>query len=190
MRDLEIGDLSLIVRDVFGLPDDADAKVIERLKHMRKLAFPSATKVGQGYRRTYGAEDVLKVTVAFQLLDAGLASTLAVSLVVGNWPAIAEAVGRAGGGASGRVQLKPNVISELSRSASGRIGAARLGSASAPQPVAAAGHVSAHRRTEIPSPMIVLDLAVLIRSLKSAFRRVEGVATDEVASAILKLGRT
>ena len=190
MRDLEIGDLSLIVRGVFGLPDDADARVVERLKHMRKLAFPSATRVGQGYRRTYGAEDVVKVAVVFQLLDAGLASTLAVSLVKANWPAISEAVRRAGGGTSGRIQLKPNVIGELSKGAAVRTGAAGREPASAPTQVAGAGQVSADRRTTIPSPVVVLDLAVLVRSLKSAFRRVEGVATDEVASAISRLERT
>lgn len=190
MRDLEIGDLSLIVRDVFGLPDGADARIVERLKHMRKLAFPSATRVGQGYRRTYGAEDVVKVAVAFQLLDAGLASTLAVSLVAGNWPAIADAVRRAGGGTSGKIQLQPNVIGELSRGAAAKTAVARRGPASAPRPVARDGQASADRRSAIPSPVIVLDLAVLVRSLKSAFRRVEGVATDEVASAIARLGRT
>jgi hypothetical protein len=191
MRDLEIRDLSLIVRDVFGLPDDADSRVVERLKHMRKLAFPSAIRVGQGHRQTYGAEDALKVTVAFQLLDAGLASTLAVSLVDAHWPAIAEALCRAGGRASSRIQLKPNVIGELSKGVAGRSSAARPQAARAVQPVASdTGQQLEERRRTIPSAVIVLDLAELVRSLNSAFRRVEGVATDEVASAVARIGRT
>jgi len=45
-------DLSVLSRAVFGLPDDADTKVTEQLKHMRKLGFPSSGRVGQGGRRT------------------------------------------------------------------------------------------------------------------------------------------
>jgi hypothetical protein len=186
MRELEIGDLSLIVRDLFGLPDDADAKVVERLKHMRKLAFPSATKAGQGHRRTYGITDVVKVAVAFQLVDTGLASTLAVRIVAKHWLLIAAALGRAIGGRGGRVHLTPNVIMGLS--AGGRRswegGTCRLAGALSAEarPVR-----SAVRSNGIPSPTITLDLSILARSLKSSFRRVSDVATDEVESELAQL---
>lgn len=185
MRDLEIGDLSLIVRRMFGLPDDADAKVTERLKHIRKLDFPSASRVGQGHRRIYGVGEVLKIAVAFQLIDAGLASTLSVRLVVKHWPTIAQALVSAIHGGGGRVKLVPNVVTDLSKAAAKSWTGGTCSVSAAPRWRPGAGRARSVGQTEIvPSPAIEIDLALLVRSAKRALKSTEGVASDELEGAL------
>lgn len=195
MRDLDAGALNAVVRTVFALPGDAESVVAARLKHMQRLRFPSADGVGQGFRRTYGVGDVLKVCVAFQLVDAGLPSALAVRLVGWHWNVVSAELARAINGGPAGVALTPGVIVELSPTAAkswrGGVCADAKGRRSKDAPTAAKRPMAAGGGTvPPPSPIIRIGLTDLVRSVKRALGQLKGIASDEIDGALEVFART
>lgn len=185
MRDVEIGALVEVLRRLFGLPEDADATLAARVKHMQRLGFPSAGTVGQGHRRAYGMRDILRLTLAFQVVDAGLASALAVRLVEAHWGALGALLARAAAGEP-RVPLAavaPNVIVEVSKTAAKRWrgGECVVFARSARPP--------SRPRGSVPSPSLIVDAAHLVGEVARALRALRGIAGDEVAEALLAFSR-
>jgi hypothetical protein len=76
-----------VLKVMSGLHPDVDAGIVEaRLKYLQRLPFPSSDiKVGKGARAYYTAEQLAKLTMAFELLAVGVVPTQAASIVDGLW---------------------------------------------------------------------------------------------------------
>ncbi|MES3100604.1 hypothetical protein [Sphingomonas faeni] len=95
--------------------------VRSRVKHMQLLGFPKKG-VGKGFKASYSIEDVMKVVVAFALLEAGIPSVRAHELVTSAWPEVAKAMATgdtdgpgAGADRNQCLIVEPHALSSLGR---------------------------------------------------------------------------
>lgn len=81
--------------EAHGLGDAGPATVAPRLTYLQRLGFPAGTRPGRGTKSRYGIEDVLKIAIAFELLQVGIQPTRAVRLVDTDWRLISRALAEA-----------------------------------------------------------------------------------------------
>ena len=92
LRDLDINGVAAVIAAIHGLTPAQRDVVVARIKHMRRLDFPHVGRVGRGHVTTFGFEDLLKVVMAFQLIEVGMPSFRAVDLVRSGWSRCAGAL--------------------------------------------------------------------------------------------------
>ncbi|MEO1921834.1 MAG: hypothetical protein ABGW84_08125 [Sphingomonadaceae bacterium] len=97
------------------LPEDT-ARFRARIKQLQRLEFPSGVNVGRGVKMPYNNEHLLKLVLAFELIDNGMTAKPATKLVENQWARF-----RAGLGAVAMADPKssyvyadiyPNVLSD------------------------------------------------------------------------------
>ena len=83
-----------VLRRLHSLGESQGPALEARLKHMQRLGFPRKRGLGRGRRATYAFDEILKVATAFQLIETGMASALAVAMVANDWGLISQALAR------------------------------------------------------------------------------------------------
>lgn len=91
MFGIGFGELDAVVRILHGIAPD-NAALVARFKYMQRLGFPEGVNPGRGVRSVYGLEEVLKVLLAFELLETGATPSRVVRLVRTGWPALLPAL--------------------------------------------------------------------------------------------------
>lgn len=81
---LSLDELTVAIHRTFDMESRQAAALKSRVKHMQKLGFPKPG-AKKGFVAVYGAEDLLKVAIAFALLEAGMPSVRACALVDSIW---------------------------------------------------------------------------------------------------------
>lgn len=71
-------------------PDNA--ALVARFKYMQRMGFPEGVNPGRGVRSVYRLEEVLKVLLAFELLETGATPTRVVRMVRTGWPDLLPAL--------------------------------------------------------------------------------------------------
>lgn len=92
MLEFGLDDVAVLLMLMHDLKADQETALDARLKHFQRLRFPHSEGFTRGERATYDLEGVLKVVVAFQLLETGQPSVRAVSLVLSGWEDILAAL--------------------------------------------------------------------------------------------------
>lgn len=177
VRDLGPDEVVEVLRCVHDLAEGQRSALEARLKHMGRLGFPKAAPVGRGRRNVYGLEELMKVAVAFQLVEVGTASAWAVEIVAAEWALIARALAGARGAGSSLVVLSPRAAPALKgarRGAARAWGSARLIGRRAPVASAKAGDAA----------MVVLDPLAVVSSVRAETLKLEGIGSDEFDGAL------
>lgn len=63
-----------------------------RIKQLQRLEFPSGVNIGRGAKMIYGADHLVKLAFAFELIGAGFPAMLATTVTESNWRKIGAAV--------------------------------------------------------------------------------------------------
>lgn len=105
MLTLTISDLAAVLQKSYSLEEWQSTALLARLKHMQRLAFLPKGGAGRGHRAEYDVEHLLKVAVAFELLNAGVPSVRACRLVERSWTKLLEWFRTAHRGRKHRLQL-------------------------------------------------------------------------------------
>ena len=114
-------DLVKILSGTFDLVEAQAYAIRSRLKHMQLLGFPKEG-VGKGFKAAYSIEDVMKVVVAFALLESGMSSIRACAHVVQAWPDTVRAMALSDveasskdAGSYGRLIVEPHALASVGR---------------------------------------------------------------------------
>lgn len=91
MFGIGFGELDAVVRILHGIAPD-NAALVPRFKYMQRMGFPEGVNLGRGVRSVYGLEEVLKVLLAFELLETGATPSRVVRMVRTGWPALIPAL--------------------------------------------------------------------------------------------------
>lgn len=92
---LNYANIEAMLVQAHQLGDTGPATVAPRLTYLQRLGFPAGTRPGRGTKSRYGIEDVLKIAIAFELLQIGIQPTRAVRLVATDWRLAARALAEA-----------------------------------------------------------------------------------------------
>lgn len=178
MRPINAEELRAVVSSMLGLPESADEALGARIKHMQRLGFPAAEVVGTGRRRKYAFADIVRICLAFQLVDVGMPSALAVTILQDGWNDIVPALKKAG--AMRDAPMLEIIVAALARGYGGPVGfgAPRPSSGNSIRSVAAAGSPKL-----AASPCVRIDPVAFLNALKRGIARLEGIATDEIDAA-------
>lgn len=74
------------------LPEDT-ARFRARIKQLQRLEFPSGVNVGRGVKMPYNNEHLLKLVLAFELIDNGMTAKPATQLVEKQWARFRSGLG-------------------------------------------------------------------------------------------------
>lgn len=88
---LRYGDLLQLLERLHALPRSRAIATESRLKNFSRLGFPNGPRVGSGERAEYGADQVVQLLVAFELLRLRMPPAVIAELVRTEWSAIAKA---------------------------------------------------------------------------------------------------
>lgn len=97
---LRYRELLQLLERLHTLPRGRGVATESRIKNFSRLDFPAGPKVGSGERVEYGAEQIVQLLVAFELLRLRVPPAAIAELVRSEWPSIAEVfagVARKGG---------------------------------------------------------------------------------------------
>lgn len=183
MRRVVFRELLAILRDLHGLSERQERALSSRIKHLQSLEIPTEGGVGKGQVATYGLEDILKLALAFELLEVGMASADAARIILAEWPPVLGAIvrGSSAGGEAQFLLLRPRALADVG-AVPGRppsewgvctlLSRKSLASAYGP---------------DRPGPTIVIDLAAFRKSVRQATLRLPeiGGADWELALATL-----
>ncbi len=78
------GELDAVVRVMHGVDPD-NAALVARFKYMQRMGFPEGANPGRGVRSVYGLDQVLKLLLAFELLETGATPTRVVRMLRTGW---------------------------------------------------------------------------------------------------------
>lgn len=92
--DLGSGQMAALLQDLHqGV---AAASLDARMKYFQRRGFPSGeVAVGKGWRAEYGPTDMMKLVIAFELLDSFVPPAQASALVAASWAGVREALAEA-----------------------------------------------------------------------------------------------
>lgn len=76
----------------FRISPDRAGTFRSRIKQLQRMEFPSGVNIGRGAKMSYGAEHLVKIALAFELIGAGYPAMLATSTIEGNWRKFSAAV--------------------------------------------------------------------------------------------------
>jgi hypothetical protein len=82
---LSFGALEHALANYFQVPPAGIARFRARIKQLQRLEFPAGVNVGRGVKMPYGTEHLLKLILAFELIDAGLTASPATRIVELHW---------------------------------------------------------------------------------------------------------
>lgn len=99
---LRYGDLVQLIGRVHALPGSRSGATESRIKNLSRIGFPPAERVGSGERAEYGAEQVVQLLVAFELLRHRVPPATIAEIVRTEWTRIAAAFA-----AAARALLEP-----------------------------------------------------------------------------------
>ena len=85
------GELDAVVRVMHRVAPD-NAALVARFKYMQRMGFPEGVNPGRGVRSVFGLEEVLKVLLAFELLETGATPTRVVRMVRTGWSGLLPAL--------------------------------------------------------------------------------------------------
>lgn len=88
---LRYGDLLQLLERLHALPRSRAIATESRIKNFSRLGFPNGPRVGSGERAEYGADQVVQLLVAFELLRHRLPPAVIAEIVRTEWPTIAAA---------------------------------------------------------------------------------------------------
>ncbi|RYY26134.1 MAG: hypothetical protein EOP62_11695 [Sphingomonadales bacterium] len=88
---LRYGDLLQLLERMHALPRSRAIATESRIKNFSRLGFPNGPRVGSGERADYGADQIVQLLVAFELLRHRLPPAVISEIVRTEWPAIAAA---------------------------------------------------------------------------------------------------
>ncbi len=177
-----LDELALVVGRTFDMSRTPAPALRARVKHMQKLGFPKPG-VSRGFVATYSIEDVVKVAVAFALLEAGMPSVRACALVSSVWPEPLQAMAQ---GRSGNATLvvRPHALAT--------IGIRGLVAQEKAEAVAVARNIEVDERARFSATRIIVDLLALSERLGSvltgeiATEGLNTIVTDEAFRAALR----
>lgn len=89
--DLRYGDLRQLLERLHSLPPSREVATESRLKNFSRLSFPFGPRVGSGERAEYGAEQIVQLLVAFELLRHRMPPAAIVEVIRTEWTTIAVA---------------------------------------------------------------------------------------------------
>lgn len=69
----------------FDVTPEASSRFRARIKQLQRLEFPSGVNVGRGAKMPYGAEHLVKLVLAFELIDCGMTAKPASELIERHW---------------------------------------------------------------------------------------------------------
>lgn len=143
-----------------------------RVKHMQKLGFPKPG-VTKGFVASYDVGDVVKVVVAFALLEAGMPSVRACSLVDSVWPEPARAMASMSGDGR-KLVVQPYALATVG--IRGLVEQDRLETA------VVYGDLDEREGTRFSATRILVDLIALSGRLESVLTG--GVTTDQLSKTV------
>ena len=97
------------------LPEDT-ARFRARIKQLQRLEFPSGVNVGRGVKMPYSTEHLLKLVLAFELIDNGMTAKPATLLIEGMWGRFRAGIGAVAHASSDSsyvyADIYPNVLAD------------------------------------------------------------------------------
>ena len=91
MFGIGFGELDAVVRVLHGVAP-ANGALVARFKYMQRMGFPEGVGSGRGVRSVYGLEDLLKILLAFELLETGATPTRVVRVIRTCWSDLGQAL--------------------------------------------------------------------------------------------------
>lgn len=91
MFGIRFGELDAVVRVMHGISPD-NAALVARFKYMQRMGFPEGVNSGRGVRSIYGLPEILKVLIAFELLETGATPTRVVRMLRTDWDGLGRAL--------------------------------------------------------------------------------------------------
>ena len=92
---LRYGDLLQLLERLHALPGSRRTATESRLKNFSRIGFPNAIRVGSGERAEYGADQIVQLLFAFELLRLRVPPAVIAEIVRTEWSAIAAAFANA-----------------------------------------------------------------------------------------------
>lgn len=91
---LEVGyrEVELLLTRMSDLPSGERGRMQSRIKRLQRLGVPAFVNTGKGHPARYGAQQILQLAVALELLHVGMTAEAAASLMKGQSEVLADAV--------------------------------------------------------------------------------------------------
>lgn len=77
--------MTALLGDMHDVPVGARKPLLARVRYLQRRGFPGGINAGRGGVTSYGLEQILKLALAFELIDAGLSPTHAMLVVEAEW---------------------------------------------------------------------------------------------------------
>jgi hypothetical protein len=88
-RSLMFFDSATVETLMSAMHDNVAAATIQlRLRYLQRFDFPPGAKAGRGKRAVYGLADLLKIALAFEMLDLDITPQRAAATIMASWPAL------------------------------------------------------------------------------------------------------
>jgi len=180
----------------FRISPDKEPTFRSRIKQLQRLNFPAGVNVGRGAKMIYGAEHLLMLVSAFELIGTGIPAQLACNLVTTHWATLAggyalAAVASRGGGRAEPI-LAVIAVKTMHEIQFGRSGSVKP-SGVAIFDVFAFEHMLRPPNYDRSKTHIVLSLDTLLREVLTAGRNQAGIvdawSRSEVFHGWLPSGR-
>jgi len=162
-----------VLRRLHRLGESQGPTLEARIKHMQRLGFPRKRGLGRGRRATYAFDEILKVATAFQLIETGMASALAVAMVANDWGVISQALARGLSGDAPLVVFCPQAFQAsdgVHRPGAAALGTTRLQERNAS--IVGAGSL-------LSTTWVVLDPLAMVTAVRRAVIGLPGIPGDE-----------
>lgn len=92
---LSYAETEALVRVMHDVGERGEKALLARFKYFQRMDFPHRAKVGRGSRVGYAFEDVLLLSLAFQLMELGISPARIVAALQPNWPDLRRILHRA-----------------------------------------------------------------------------------------------
>lgn len=97
MKPLSRATLLRLLSALHDVPPARETALIGRVQHLQRMGFPAGVNVGSGQRAEYDAPAIVRILLAFELMQFGLRPERAVMIVRAmGWERAARIAGRAG----------------------------------------------------------------------------------------------
>jgi hypothetical protein len=93
---LSQGNLLNLLAELHDVPPAKEGALKGRLQHFQRLGFPAGVNTGRGKPAEYGVSAILRIVVAFEMLQLGIMPERAIGIVRLLGPVIVQAAGHGG----------------------------------------------------------------------------------------------
>lgn len=75
-------EVASLLSGMYGIGAERQTALRGRIQHLQKLGFPKGVNTGRGHKASYGPEQLLLLTLAFELAQLGLSPERSVGMLV------------------------------------------------------------------------------------------------------------